>query len=280
MQSIDYVRIERAIQFVLDNRQAQPGLSEVASHVGLSEFHFERLFKEWAGVTPKRFLQYLTLKHAKSLLKDSQSVLGAAYEAGLSGGGRLYDLFVTVDAVTPGEFKSNGAGLQIRYGVHDSPFGQCFLATTSRGICKLSFVGKREQEPVVRELIHTWPEAEIIEDGSDGVPVVQSMFDAVEHGARRQIPVLLKGTNFQIKVWEALLRIPPGHALSYDDVAGLLGRPKATRAVASAVARNPVGYLIPCHRVIRKSGAISGYRWGVSRKAALLGWEAASLERD
>ena len=275
MRSTDYARVEQAIQFVLDHQRAQPRLAEIAFHVGLSEYYFERLFKRWAGVTPKRFLQYLTLGYAKTLLDESRSVLETAFEAGLSGGGRLHDLFVTVDAVTPGEFKTNGLALRIAYGVHDSPFGPCFLASTERGICKLSFIGEGEKAESVAELAKAWPEAELVEDACATTPYVELMTAAIQGEPAGSIPVLLRGTNFQLKVWEALLRIPPGRALAYDDVAALLGRPTASRAVASAIARNPVGYLIPCHRVLRKSGAISGYRWGSARKAALLGWEAA-----
>lgn len=280
MPSADYARIEQAIQFVLDNQKAQPRLAEVAKHVRLSEFHFERLFKEWAGVTPKRFLQFLTLKDAKKLLAASRSVLDTAFEAGLSGSGRLHDLFVTADAVTPGEFKTNGLGLRIGYGVFDSSFGDCFLAATDRGICKLSFIGRNEQNHVLQELMAEWPEAEIARDTERVQPYIAQIRAAIQGEPTRSIPVLLRGTNFQLKVWEALLRIPPGRVLAYDDVATLLGKPKSTRAVASAIARNPVGYLIPCHRVLRKSGAISGYRWGPARKGALLGWEAARVNAE
>ena len=278
IQTADYARIERAIQFVMDHQRVQPRLAEIAFHVGLSEYHFERLFKRWAGVTPKRFLQYLTLGYAKTLLDESRSVLETAFEAGLSGGGRLHDLFVTVDAVTPGEFKTNGTGLRIVYGVHDSPFGPCFLASTERGICKLSFIGDGAEAEAAAELAEAWPEAEFVEDAGATAPYVELMAAAIRGEPAGSIPVLLRGTNFQLKVWEALLRIPPGRALAYNDVAALLGRPTASRAVASAIAKNPVGYLIPCHRVLRKSGAISGYRWGPARKAALLGWEAALLK--
>lgn len=274
MLSHDYERIERAIRYVQVHREAQPSLDDVARHVALSPYHFERLFQRWAGTTPKRFLQYLTLQHAKRALADDQPVLGAAFEAGLSGPGRLHDLFVAVDAVTPGEFRQHGAGLEITTGVHDTPFGPAFLGVTGRGLCALHFVDDGG-EAAADALAAAWPEATIARDDAATAPTAALLTEAMGGKTDRPIPVLLRGTNFQLKVWEALLSIPSGEVVAYDDVAERVGRPEAVRAVAGAIGRNSVGWLIPCHRVLRKSGAISGYRWGPVRKAALLAWEAA-----
>ena len=276
----DYDRIERAIYYVQAHQAEQPTLEALARHLALSPFHAERLFKRWAGVTPKRFLQTLTLNHAKRLLADSASVLEAAYDSGLSGGSRLHDLFVTVDAVTPGEFKRLGEGLTLRWGVHDTPFGRCFLAVTTRGVCALAFIEAGREEQARDDLKAAWPGAEVVEDPSATQPFVDAMVAHAQGEEAASIPVLLRGTNFQLKVWEALLRIPPGHVLAYDDVAALIGQPRATRAVASAIAHNPVGYLIPCHRVLRKTGALGGYRWGPARKAAILAWETMRQETE
>ena len=273
----DYARVERAIRFVQAQRTAQPDLAAVAAHVGLSPYHFERLFQRWAGTTPKRFLGYLTLDHAKRALADDRPVLDAAWNAGLSGGGRLHDLFVTVDAVTPGDFKRAGAGLRIATGTHGTPFGDAFFGVTDRGICALHFVDDGGAS-AARTLAAAWPGADVVPDASATAPYAATLAAALRGDADRPIPVLLRGTNFQLKVWEALLAIPPGQTAAYDEVAARVGRPEAVRAVAGAIARNDVAGLIPCHRVLRKSGALSGYRWGPVRKAALLAWEAAHAE--
>jgi len=268
----DYERIERAIRFLEDHVNDQPRLDDIAEYVHLSPFHFERLFKRWAGVTPKQFLQYLTLGYAKERLSESASVLEAALDSGLSGPGRLHDLFVTVEAVTPGEFKQQGAGVVIRYGFHETRFGWCFIGLTERGICHMAF-NPPGPEPVA-ELAARWPGAVLVEAPAETGALVDRIFgETTANGA--PLRLLLGGTNFQVQVWQALLRVQPGQVVSYEELAHALGRPAATRAVASAVAKNPIGYLIPCHRVIRKSGHFGQYHWGSARKKAMVGFEAA-----
>lgn len=276
---VDYDRIEKAIRFIQEHAADQPSLDAVAEHVGLSPCHFQRLFKRWAGVSPKRFLQYLTVERAKELLRASSPVLDAAHEVGLSGPGRLHDLFVSVEAVTPGEFKAFGEGLEIRYGFHSSPFGLCLAALTRRGLCALRFVEEGARGPAVAELRKDWKGAELLEDPESTGAVVERIFSRAGTCAQRPLRLLLRGTNFQLRVWEALLRIPEGALVSYRALAGAVGRPKATRAVANAVGANPVAYLIPCHRVLRSSGELGGYRWGTARKGAILGRELAACEK-
>jgi AraC family transcriptional regulator, regulatory protein of adaptative response / methylated-DNA-[protein]-cysteine methyltransferase len=273
--SEDYTRIEQAIRYIENNAQRQPDLNELAAQVGLSEYHFQRLFTRWAGISPKRFLQFLTREHAKELLAHSGDLLEASYAAGLSGPGRLHDLFVQTEAVTPGEFKSKGAGVEIVYGFHPTPFGECLLALTSRGICFLAFVEK-ERSDALMQLKLTWPKAALSESPSQTARVVERIFSPGAEAA--PIPVHLRGTNFQIKVWEALLRLPPGGLTSYQGLAEQLNAPKAARAVGNAVAHNPLAYLIPCHRVLQKTGHFGNYRYGASRKKAILGWEMARAE--
>ena len=274
----DYDRIEQAITYLEANFRNQPDLARVASQVGLSEYHFQRLFTRWAGISPKRFLQFLTADYAASLLRTSDSVLSATYAAGLSGPARLHDLILNVNAVTPGELKSGGAGVLIRYGRHDSPFGECILAVTDRGICGLTFVHDGGADAQVDELEQRWPAAELVEDPRATGKIAESIFAGRNGVKPGPLALLLKGTNFQIKVWEALLRIPPGAAVSYEGIARYLGSPSASRAVGAAVGANPIAYLIPCHRVLRKSGALGEYHWGTARKKAILGWEAARGE--
>lgn len=264
----DYHRIEQAILYLETHAQTQPELSEIASAVGLSEYHFQRIFTRWAGISPKRFLQFLTKEGAKELLAQSENLLDTAYDVGLSSLGRLHDLFVTTEAVTPGEYKSGGAGVTIRYGLHETPFGRALIGLTERGICHLGFVGRSEGE-AVDSLVEAWPQAEMVEDFRATAPLVEPIFDLTKRGA---VPLRLhlRGTNFQLKVWEALLRIPPGRVTSYQEIAAQAGRPGASRAVGAALGRNPVAVLIPCHRVIRKLGEFGNYRYGTARKKALL----------
>lgn len=277
----DYARVEQAIAYLDANARQQPSLADVAAHVGLSEAHLQRLFTRWAGVSPKRFVQWQTVEHAKRLLRERRaSVLHASYEAGLSGGGRLHDLFVTAEALTPGEFKSGGAGVDIAYGVHETPFGDAFVATTARGVCALSFLDAsrspaEETERAAAELREGWPSAAIRADGDATRAVAERVFAPLGDAAARPAPLalLLKGTNFQLMVWRALLRVPAGAVTTYEDLAAAAGAPTAVRAVASAVARNAISYLIPCHRVIRKSGVFGDYRWGADRKRAMITWE-------
>jgi AraC family transcriptional regulator of adaptative response/methylated-DNA-[protein]-cysteine methyltransferase len=278
--SQDYTRIEQAIQYLDEHAQEQPDLHAVADYLGLSEYHFQRLFSRWAGISPKRFLQFLTKEHAKQLLDRSGSVLTATYESGLSSTGRLHDLFVVCEAVTPGEYKSGGAGLVITYGYHPGPFGECLLATTDRGICSLQFVESDDRGTLLENLKARWPKAEFIEGPTRTWPLVQQIYLLLQNERSAPLHLYLQGTNFQIKVWEALLNIPSGKAVSYEELAEFVEHPTAVRAVGQAVARNPVAVLIPCHRVLRKVGGFSGYRWGVPRKKALLAWEAVHTGSD
>lgn len=274
----DYQRVAQAIQFLEQNYQAQPSLDELAAQLALSPFHLQRLFTQWAGVSPKRFVQYLTAEHAKHLLTNAHSVLDAAYETGLSSPSRLHDLLIATEAVTPGEFKQRGVGLQIAYGCHATPFGDCLLAVTSRGICQLLFLTEGGWEMAVAELREQWSAAQLVEDQTQTQPFLAQIFPASGRTQPHTVSLLLKGTNFQLKVWNALLQIPAGAAWSYEDVAQAIGQPTAARAVGNAVGANPIAYLIPCHRVIRKSGIVDAYRWGSTRKKAMLAWESAQQE--
>ena len=268
----DYARIARIIGFLHENAAAQPDLAAAARQAGLSEYHFQRLFTRWAGVSPKRFLQCLTVEDAKRRLAATRNTLDLAAEVGLSGGGRLHDLFVTLEAVSPGEALSGGAGIDIRWGLHDTPFGNALLGLTTRGICALHFVDGADE---VRERLHqTWPQAALQRDQDGTAETARRIFAPLAQ-ARQPLAVLVKGSNFQVQVWRALLALPPGTLTTYGDLATAIGRPDAARAVGTAVGANAIAWLIPCHRVIRASGVISGYRWGAARKAAMLGLEAA-----
>ena len=269
----DYERIERAIHYLSANYRRQPSLADVARHAGLSEFHFQRMFTRWAGISPKRFVQFLTADHARRLLRASASLLDAAYEVGLSGTSRLHDLFVAVDAVTPGEFKAAGAGLVISYGYHDSPFGECLAGATDHGLCWLSFVNAGGRRAALAALRAHWHGAVIVDEGRAVASAMKQVFGRTRR--TEPLPLFLKGTNFQVKVWEGLLRVPAGTLTTYQDLARRIDEPRAVRAVGTAVAHNPISYVIPCHRVIRASGQFGEYRWGADRKQAILGWEAA-----
>ncbi len=273
----DYARVEQAIRYLEAHFRQQPELRQVAESVGLSEYHFQRLFTRWVGISPKRFLQYLTKEYAKDLLRQPVDLLEASYASGLSGPGRLHDLFVVTEAVTPGEYKQQGEGLDIRYGFHTSPFGECLLALTGRGICHLGFVQAGGREAALTRLRADWPGAALSEDPQATRPYAQQVFYPAG-GSWQALPLVLRGTNFQIKVWEALLRIPSGSLVTYEKVAAAIGLPSAARAVGQAVGRNPLAVIIPCHRVIRKDGEIGSYRYGSARKKALLGWEFARRE--
>ncbi len=275
----DYDRVAEAIRYLDAHALDQPDLDTLAGHLGLSPYHLQRLFTRWAGISPKRFIQYLTVEHAKQMLDASHNLLDASLDSGLSGPGRLHDLFVTVEAVTPGEFKTGGLGLSIAYGVHKGPFGACLLAVTGRGVCGLSFVDEGV-DGALAELRVRWPAARMSEDTHATGPVFEQIFPQTEQEMRQPVAVLLKGTNFQLKVWEALLRVPAGALCTYEDVAQSIHQPGAARAVGSAVGANAIAYLIPCHRVIRKSGLVRDYRWGATRKKAMLGWEAARWGGD
>lgn len=267
--------ITAAIDYLAGNYEDQPSLDDMASAAGMSAHHFQRTFKSWTGVSPKRFLQFITLGHAKRLLDQRASVLDAALEAGLSGPGRLHDLFVTCEAVTPGVYKSRGRGLEIRYGLHDGPFGRALIGVTERGICWLSFVSDGDDRGAVLDFAGEWPASELIEDGAATATAAARAFRFAMGEGNAPIRMLVFGTNFQIKVWEALLRIPRGGIVSYQGLARVMGRPGASRAVGRAVGANPISLLIPCHRVILKSGVVHNYRWGVGRKRAILAIEQA-----
>ena len=273
----DYARIADAIRFIASQVERQPTLDEIAAHVHLSPFHFQRLFSRWAGVTPKRYLQVLTLERAKALLQESRPLLEVADTLGLSSGSRLYDHFVQLEAVTPGEYKQRGAGLVIDHGVHDTPFGQAFVALTPRGVCNFSFLDEKAPEVPLAALAHNWPEAELREAPSRTQNVINTMFDGSK-APDRPISLHVSGTNFQISVWRALLQIPPAKVVSYAQVANAVGNPKAARAVGLAVGANPVALMIPCHRVIQQNGKLGGYHWGEIRKQAIHAWEAARYE--
>jgi AraC family transcriptional regulator of adaptative response/methylated-DNA-[protein]-cysteine methyltransferase len=275
--AMDYARIERALRFLNTHYLRRPTLDEIAAHIHLSPFHFERLFQRWAGTSPKRFLQYLAKEHAKALLQDSRSLLDATYESGLSGTGRLHDLFVSCEAVTPGEYKLCGEGVTIEYGFHPTPFGECLLAKTERGICALRFLSTPSRPSALRGLRDDWPAAEFINDGHETVEICRRIFSRAIGQGGSPFHLHLRGTNFQLKVWQALVTIPSGRLAKYGDLAAKIGAPTASRAVGSAVGRNPIAYLIPCHRVIRSLGVIGGYRWGRERKQAIIGWETARV---
>lgn len=269
--SADYQQVARAIEFIAQNRLQQPDLTAIAQHVGLSKYHLQRLFVRWAGVSPKQFLSHLTLQHAKQLLRDARPVLDAALESGLSGSGRLHDLFVNVEAMTPGEYQRRGAELLIEYGLHPTPFGEALVMTTTRGICWLQFLDQPPAHDLLAEARGEWPLGEMRPNqAATGLALAQML--GGEPGAQ----LLLKGNRFQLKVWQALLSIPAGALCSYGALADVIGRPRAARAVGTAIGRNPVAWLVPCHRVLRQSGHFDGYRWGgATRKRAMVAWESS-----
>ena len=265
-------QVERALDWLSRNFERQPSLAEAAGHAGLSEYHFQRRFRRQVGLSPKKYVQFLTLERAKEMLAQSRSVLDAAYASGLSGPGRLHDLFVNVEAMTPGEYKHRGRGLTIRYGMHPSPFGQCLVMRTGRGVCGLAFTAPARRGETFTALSRGFEAATFVEDGGATAGVARTMFG--ESAGDDGLTLHLRGTSFQIKVWRALLAIPPGCVSSYADLAHRIGAPGASRAAGNAVGANPVAWIIPCHRVIRASGVLGGYRWGRGRKLAMLSLEA------
>lgn len=287
----DYDRIEKAIAYLVERVGDQPSLEDVAAHVHLSPFHFQRMFCQWAGTTPKRFLQVLTLERGKRLMEQqrqenqqdrenphgqkqqSHSLLDVSHAIGLSGSSRLHDHFVQIEAVTPGEHKGKGRDVRIEYGVHDTPFGEMFVAVTQRGICRAGFVDFATVDEQLSDLRKPWPLAILARNEASTRPVVDAMFGETETTRRGPLSLHVAGTNFQIAVWRALLQIPEGAVVSYSRLARTLGCPRAARAVGSAIGANPIAFLIPCHRVIQQSGALGGYRWGVARKRVIQAWE-------
>ena len=278
--ALDYQRVERAIAYLHRHAATQPELAEVARHVHLSEFHFQRLFMRWAGVSPKRFLQHLTLERAKQRIARAGSLLEVSAGAGLSGPGRLHDLFVTLEAMSPGEYKSGGAGLEITFGVHESPFGWGLIASTARGICALRFLEGATERAAEDLLRKEWPQARMKLDRIRVRELGGRIFDPLSAPVDKPLALVVKGTNFQVQVWRALLQLSPAVLTTYGRIAAQIERPTAARAVGAAIGANPIAYLIPCHRVIRESGHLGGYRWGETRKAAILGWETAQALRD
>ncbi len=270
----DYDTVRRALAFITAEWRRQPEIEEVAAHVGLSTSHLHHLFRRWAGLSPKAFLQAITLDHARILLRDSASVLDTALEVGLSGPGRLHDLFVTHEAMSPGEWKAKGAGLELSYGFHPSPFGEALVVATPRGLAGLGFVDEPGRTAALADMMRRWPKATFVENEAATADLARRAFDPEEWRADRPLRVVLIGTDFEVRVWETLLRIPLGRATTYSDVAMCMGRPTASRAVGAAVGRNPVSFVVPCHRVLGRTGALTGYHWGVTRKQAMLGWEA------
>ncbi|WP_455212743.1 methylated-DNA--[protein]-cysteine S-methyltransferase [Kaarinaea lacus] len=279
----DYDRVEQAILFIRKNMAIQPSLQEIASHVGLSPYHFQRLFRQWAGISPKRYLEFLTVEHGKYLLASSRSVMQAAYEMGLTSPSRLHEQFISVQATTPGEFKNQGAGLEIQYGIHRGPFGDMLIGQTQRGICMLSFVNEMTKDTELARLRRIYGKAVIMPNSDVTAMTAQRIFQTsfqTHMPAETKIYLDIKGTNFQINVWRALLQIPYGQVISYNQLAHTVARPDAVRAVANAVAANPINLLIPCHRVLRVSGEIGGFRGGTDLKKQLLAWEVYSLEQE
>jgi len=278
-QTENYRRVEQAIQYLERNFKDQPSLEEIAESVNLSKYHFQRTFKAWAGVTPSQFMHYLTVEYAKGKLRESSSVFDTTLDSGLSSPGRLHDLFISFEAMTPGEYKQGGAGLEIQYGFHATPFGMCTLAATERGICALRFIIEDNHESNLGELKQEWPQADFIENPSKTEPIINRLFSEIDPEKQGRYHLLIKGTNFQVKVWQALLAVPFGSLVSYQDIANAISMPAAARAVGNAIAKNPIAYFIPCHRVITRAGKAHNYRWGSARKKAIQGWEAVRMHQ-
>jgi AraC family transcriptional regulator of adaptative response/methylated-DNA-[protein]-cysteine methyltransferase len=279
-RSRDYELIRRAIAFLTESWTEQPPLEGLAAHLGMSATHCQKLFKRWCGLSPKEFVQAITVDHARSLLSGSASVLDAAYEVGLSGGGRLHDLFVSHEAMTPGDYKRRGEGLDMGYGFHPSPFGEALLIVTERGVAGLAFVDEdkaQTREGVLAEMTERWPKARFVAAPERTTPFARQIFNPATWSRERPVRLVMIGTDFEVRVWESLLKIPIGRAVSYHDIARHLGQPSASRAVGSAVGRNPISFVVPCHRVLRGDGSLGGYHWGLTRKRALIGWERGRL---
>jgi AraC family transcriptional regulator of adaptative response/methylated-DNA-[protein]-cysteine methyltransferase len=272
--SDDYRIVKQVIEFLTENWREQPSLETVAAELGMEPTRLQKLFTRWAGLSPKAFLQAVTLDHARGLLAQSATVLDTTYEVGLSGPGRLHDLFVTHEAVTPGIYRARGEGLTIRYGFHPSPFGRALVMATEYGLAGLAFSDDEGDEAALADMTRRWPRAEYVLDQRATAPLAGRVFDPRKWSADTPLRVVLIGSDFEIRVWETLLKVPFGRATTYSDVARRIGRPSASRAVGAAVGRNPISFVVPCHRVIGRSGGLTGYHWGLTRKRAILGWEA------
>ncbi|MDA9409024.1 MULTISPECIES: bifunctional helix-turn-helix domain-containing protein/methylated-DNA--[protein]-cysteine S-methyltransferase [unclassified Bradyrhizobium] len=273
----DYDSVRRAIAFISENWRAQPTIEAMADAAGVTADELHHLFRRWASITPKAFMQALTLDHAKGLLRDSASILDAALDSGLSGPGRLHDLFVTHEAMSPGEWKNGGAGLTLRFGFHPSPFGTAIVIATDRGLAGLAFADPGDEKAALADMTRRWRNATYVEDHEGTAPLAARIFDTKLWRPDQPLRVVLIGTDFEVRVWETLLKIPMGRAVSYSDIACNINSPKASRAVGAAVGKNPVSFVVPCHRALGKSGTLTGYHWGITRKQAMLGWEAGQL---
>lgn len=273
----DYERVRSVLANLTENWRDQPSLEDLARPVGLEPEQLQRLFSRWAGLTPKAFLQALTLDHARAMLKDSASILETSLEVGLSGPGRLHDLFVTHEGMSPGAYKTKGSGVVISYGFHPSPFGLALVMVTIQGLCGLGFSDAGGETASLADMQRRWPNASYIENSAQTAPYAAQIFAPEKWQDGQPLRVTFIGSDFEIRVWESLLKIPIGRAVTYGDIASSIDKPKAARAVGAAVGRNPISFVVPCHRVIGKSGALTGYHWGLTRKRAILGWEAGQL---
>jgi len=273
----DYAVVKRAIAFISTRWRDQPSIETIADHVGLSPSHFQHVFKRWAGLTPKAFLQAITIDHARERLRDAASVLDAAYDVGLSGPGRLHDLFVSHEAMTPGDYRRRGEGMRLTYGFHPSPFGEAIVVTTPRGLAGVGFVDEGDRAAALLDMQKRWSRARLVLDQGATTPLARRAFDPLEWRADRPLRVVMIGSDFELRVWETLLRVPMGAATTYAAIARHIGQPKAARAVGAAVGRNPISFVVPCHRVLGRSGALTGYHWGLARKQAIIGWEAGRV---
>lgn len=274
----EYETVCRIIEILTDEYRAQPTLDDIARRIGIPPTQLQKVFTRWAGLSPKAFLQAVTLDHAKRLLgREGLPLLETSLELGLSGPGRLHDLFVTHEAMSPGEWKAKGAGLAVRYGFHDSPFGQALVMITDRGLAGLAFADGGDEEACFRDMAERWPAASYLRDQDATAPYISRVFDPSAWNRDQPLRVVLIGTDFQVRVWESLLKIPLGRAVTYSDIAMDIGQPTASRAVGAAVGRNPLSFVVPCHRALGKNGALTGYHWGLTRKRAMLGWEATKV---
>lgn len=276
-QTHDYDLVKHTLAFISENWRDQPSLETLADQAGLSPTHLQRLFTRWAGLSPKAFLQAVTLDHARGLLRDSASILDASYELGLSGPGRLHDLFVTHEGMSPGIYKAHGRGLNIQYGFHNCPFGRALILITSEGLAGLAFADHGKEKSALADMTSRWPEAKYAENQQATASYAKRIFESERWKPDQPLRIVFIGSDFEIRVWETLLRIPFGKASTYSDIASHIGKPKAARAVGAAVGKNPISFVVPCHRVLGKSGGLCGYHWGLTRKRAILGWEAGVM---